>query len=46
MNIKIERAESGFVVFEISTTGQMGKIWAFETAESLALWVAAWAGGE
>ena len=46
MNIKIERAEIGFVVFETSMAGQRGKMWAFETPESLALWIAAWAGGE
>tara|TARA_R110000744_G_scaffold85789_2_gene167664 strand:- start:17346 stop:17504 length:159 start_codon:yes stop_codon:yes gene_type:complete len=40
--LAIEVAENGFVVFESAGQGVLGKKWAFETAETLALFIEAW----
>ena len=45
-NLKIDIAENGFVVYEAHyDRGVIGKMWAFETAESLASFVNDWGNG-
>ncbi len=41
-DIKIERGESGFIVYEDADQGLMGKKWAFEDHERLAAFVIEW----
>ena len=45
-NLKIDIAENGFVVYEAHyDCGVMGKMWAFESAETLADFVQIWGDG-
>ena len=41
-DIKIERAECGFIVYEDAGVGLMGKKWAFEDHERLAKFIIEW----
>lgn len=41
--LTIERAETGFVVYERAAMGQIGRKWAFEHPESLAEFIVGWA---
>ena len=43
-DLRIQRAETGFVVYENNAADyHCGKMWAFETPEKLAAFVAEWA---
>jgi len=45
-DLSIERGETGYIVYENAGQGMLGKKWAFETASSLADFIALWAGGD
>lgn len=40
--LNVETAENGFIVVENNSTHSNGKQWAFESAESLAKFIAQW----
>lgn len=42
-NLKIERGETGFIVYEDAGVGLMGRKWAFETPAAVSKFVADWA---
>jgi len=42
-DLKIERGETGFIVFVFTEIGVPDKKWAFETTQSLTEFVASWA---
>jgi|14BtaG_2_1085337.scaffolds.fasta_scaffold22662_3 hypothetical protein len=42
-DLSIERGETGYIVYEHTGRGILGKKWAFESTDSLAEFVAGWA---
>ena len=45
-DLKVERAETGFIVYEDAGVGLMGRKWAFETPEKLSDFIEQWAVNE